>query len=458
MINNLSSCVSWLIFFSIIGLILTFFLPWVSIHENDQGKEKMLFNFEMMKDSNDVNLNYLSEKVELVHLAFASILVFSLFSFLGMMMFYSERFKTLGQIFLSIGGILIAVSSFLTIFHSINFVRNVNNFETISVSNVTLVMNHPFILQLVGLACLILALYYNLNVAGYSIDYFQDNFRKQTGEKEDIKTAEVEPITSGEIKNAKQFEFKNQDSRSQPTKRTNAKTMEIEKWLNEMVKKQSQNAVYRSPEEKTNEIDTSVGKKDNEEIKDEVEDNIEEIDVSSEGDYSNSDSYEPDDRKTKKSVFETGNKKETLTTEIDKEKSSEKTDGKSYPSKSLDEVLSYAIEKRNLGKKQKKEIVQQKEDAKKKKNAKIVEKPEKEEQDNTPKEKKSYDPKQYQKPEGSKKQDSAKPGINEKDKKSETKTMKIRCPQCNQVFSIEKTDTIDKIKCPKCGYESDIQL
>jgi DNA-directed RNA polymerase subunit RPC12/RpoP len=41
--------------------------------------------------------------------------------------------------------------------------------------------------------------------------------------------------------------------------------------------------------------------------------------------------------------------------------------------------------------------------------------------------------------------------------KEQIKKFNVRCPQCKEIFSAEKSEEVTKIKCPHCGKEGIIK-
>ena len=60
----------WIINFSILGLVLTSLFPLVSVTENDAIKEDLYFDYKMMENSDNVEINSLVSDVNLINIVF----------------------------------------------------------------------------------------------------------------------------------------------------------------------------------------------------------------------------------------------------------------------------------------------------------------------------------------------------------------------------------------------------
>ena len=68
-----------IIFLSIICLFLISFIPWITIAENDRIKEDLHFSYEMMKNSDNAQINDLADNLNHINILFFAMLILLLF-------------------------------------------------------------------------------------------------------------------------------------------------------------------------------------------------------------------------------------------------------------------------------------------------------------------------------------------------------------------------------------------
>jgi hypothetical protein len=81
---------AWIIFFAIISLILIHFTSWISVETSIPG-ENVNYNFEMIKNSGNVEIQSLSENLDFLDLSLWLVVVFSLISYIGLTLYRCQK-------------------------------------------------------------------------------------------------------------------------------------------------------------------------------------------------------------------------------------------------------------------------------------------------------------------------------------------------------------------------------
>jgi len=364
------NAIGWIVLSSILGLILLSFLPMVTVNDTNTS-ESVTYNMALM-EKNSSQTGNLRKDLQTITIFFWIIIITSLLSFIGVINQLSEKFLSLGQIFLLMGCGTTIFSVLVVICHFI-LMRNVDGLENMSLTFIgPLPIKYIYIPLVMGIASLGCSGIYTWSIGTAAIKYFitekkskepkpkKEKLKKKTTKKEEKQTPAVKtPATIAS--------FKKQD--------------EIEEWLKGEI----------SQIEKTkDEIVEPVDEPEKEEIPLEPESSIE-VTVETE--------------KTEgKPTIAPFSKKEPLITKEEETKSL----GEVPTSPSFEKALSSAIEKRQATKK-KQDITEQEEE--------------------TPKE--EVVPKE----------------------KIVLGKLTVRCPQCKNVFKVEKEGKTTTIKCPHCGKE-----
>ena len=305
--------IGWIVLSSILGLILLSFLPMVTVNDTNTS-ESVTYNMALM-EKNSSQTGNLRRELQTITIFFWIIVIISLLSFIGIINQLSEKFLSLGQIFLLMGCGTTIFSVLVVIYHFI-LMRNVDGLENMSLTFIgPLPIKYIYIPLVMGIVSLGYSGVYTWSIGTAAIKYFitekkskepkpkKEKLKKKTTKKEEGQIPAVKtPATIAS--------FKKQD--------------EIEEWLKDEI----------SQIEKTkDEIVEPVDEPEKEEIPLEPESSIE-VTVESE--------------KTEgKTIAAPFSKKEPLITKEEEPKSS----GEVPTSPSFEKALSSAIEKRQTTKK-----------------------------------------------------------------------------------------------------------
>ena len=148
----------WIINFSILGLILTSLFPIISIPESDAVKEDLYFNYEMMENSEDIEILSLVDDINLINILFWSVIIVGLISF-----FCITYLTFLTRWYLSILAIIstvILIFSILLVLLQNNFLKAVSNIDYIILSSVFHPIKYFHIALIFGIILLICSIWY----------------------------------------------------------------------------------------------------------------------------------------------------------------------------------------------------------------------------------------------------------------------------------------------------------
>jgi ribosomal protein S27E len=152
----------WILNFSILGLILTSLFPIISIPESDAVKEELYFNYEMMENSEDVEIKSLVDDINLINILFWAVIIIGLISF-----FCITYLTFLTRWYLSILAIISAVIlifSILLVLLQYSFLKAVSNIDYIVLSSAFYVIKYWHIILFFGILMLICSIFYTLNI------------------------------------------------------------------------------------------------------------------------------------------------------------------------------------------------------------------------------------------------------------------------------------------------------
>ena len=105
LLDRIKKILSWIIFLSFFGIIFTSLIPWISVSETYPVEEDLFFNLDMMKKSNNENMITLSETVDLISISFFLLFCFCILSYLGLILYRSNKAKSISQIIIIIGDV-----------------------------------------------------------------------------------------------------------------------------------------------------------------------------------------------------------------------------------------------------------------------------------------------------------------------------------------------------------------
>jgi len=403
-----------ILFLSIICLLLISFLPWIAVAENGSVKENLHFNFEMMEDSDNLQINGLLNILMDIYILFWTIVIISLISFI-FIVYYALIKRTLlfRMLILASSSIIFVLCAFVVYFQII-FSRTIDEIDSISASMMIPPFAYAYVQFIISIFLLIFSGFYTINIINDTTKHFK-SYKIQKKEKK----KELEQKTTKGI----------------------SIESEIEKSLK--IPSKTDSLKNSSREEKLAEIDKLLAKKDSDKDKQK-----EDVDISKkESDKQVKDNLPSENEKI---VYEEKETEEEPIEDVEPEIKDNKQIKHPFPEKKpkkeieksdeiklsehFEKVLSTAIEKKQSEIKPK----QQKEE-------KIIKN-------------EKVEPSQIEK-----KQELIKPDFEndsyQKDIKENLtdKILKIKCPECNYIFPYNK-ESGKKIICPKCGKEGKIEI
>ncbi len=403
----------WILFLSILCLILISFLPWISVAENDQLKENLYFNYEMMKGSDNAQINDLANSLMVINILFWTVIVITLISFLLITYFTLIKNTLFGWILILTSSCITFVLCVLIVYFQIIFSRLINDIDFISASMIQSPFAYAYIQFILSLILLIFSGTFAITLVWDSIKQFKNQTKQK---KKEIKKIDEEKIP--DISTEKGIETSLKESEKIKTSLDSDKKnkiAEIDKLLEKKELSTDKQVVDKNPPKQElddeKQIAFSSAKKT---IEDEGK------------------TQEKHDQESETVIKEDNNLMGPFPPEEKKEKS-EETD-EIRLSEHFEKALSSAIEKKQSKMKLKES------DEKNKKHRKKVE------------------PKQME-------QEEKRPVTifkTEKillEKKGDTinKVFNVKCPECNHIFPFDIESDTQKITCPKCGKEGTLE-
>jgi DNA-directed RNA polymerase subunit RPC12/RpoP len=394
-----------ILFLSILCLIFISFLPWISVAENDRISEDLHFNYEMMRKSDNTQINYLANSLMDINILFWTIIVISLISFLILIYFISIKRTNFCQVLILTASIIIFILCIVVIFFQIIFSRTISDIDYITASMLFSPFAYAYIQFILSIFLLVISGSYTINLLKETIGVIQIQQKEKKKKLEKILNKSVGDGVEASIKDIEKVK-----THIDPERKT--KLAEIEKLLDKKEIQRDKQVIDINPSDE--DIEKIVEKEESlekEPIKEE-ENIIEDQDKKSE--------VKSKESENQIKPFPTVEKKE----EID-------DDEEIHQSEYFENVLSSAIKKKQSEMKTKKSNDNKKTKEEKKETAKNIEK-----QDINFKTDKIY---------------------LEKKGDSINKIINIKCPDCNQIFPSEKIDEKQKITCPNCGKQGNVK-
>ena len=383
---------TWIIFLSIIGLIMISLFPWITVKETKPVEDHLYFNFEMMKKSIDDNIITLAENINLINNLFFLILIFAILSYIGLTINKSRINNLIAQIIMLIAAAVITITNILIFYLQYNFVKIAEDIEGVSTAHMIPFIKFIYFPMIISILILIYSVSYLWRISSHL--YY--NYKEKTEIKNKL-TPRPQPPKIPEKKIEKQNEpiiKQKAILQTNTDEKTTLNHGEIEDWLKDELKSMG-SGVEEKKEEKIEETEekTSDEKPENTETdKTEIkkEENLEET-------------KKPDEKEP----------------EIKKEAKTEQSYTEYY-----EKALSSAINKKQ------KEI--------KNKNA-----------ENKKNEKKTSEKKETRKEKTDEQSEKIK-------FETEKQSINVYCPNCGNVFMVEKTGFTKNTKCPKCGRDTSL--
>ena len=431
---------AWIMFLSITGLVLTSILPWISVTETTPSQGELFFNLEMMKKSYNEEVIDLSEKINLIDISFFLVLIFSILSYLSLTIYRSQKYSSFSQLIMIIEGCAIVILSALIIFLNFNFIKTVEDLEGISTAYILLSIKYIYIVLIVGVGLLISSVPYTGIVVTYSVKYLRDLAKqKKSGQK----TSEQEKLLKKNIDKYEGNITKDQLLKEQlylrkkPTDKLISESIEIEDWLKdelENIERPTENIKKQIEKSLLQEEDFQIEKEETEKEKPPSEINFTLKDTEAK------DEKEIREKTTQELEKEIPSLKKPITESFKSEDKKIETELSENiaESKSFENILSSAIEKKQ------KEIKKTDFNHQKNETSETMEKKDIQEEDSEEIEKTDTSDVETMEDKSS-------------ELNYETRLFTVRCPECKNVFTVKKTGTVTDIKCPRCGKEGIIR-
>jgi len=403
----------WIILLSILCLILISFLPWISVTEDGMLKENLNFNYEMMKGSNNQQINDLARNLMYINILFWTIIVISLISFLFITYYALIKSSFFSLMMVLTSAFIIFALSLLVIYFQINFSRSFNDIEYISASMINSYFAYAYIQFIISLILIVFSVKYTITFFKDSIKLFKSISKQKTKtineiEEKDITTKFEEKEIGASIKGLKTNKSSFESERE-------AKLAEIEIMLAKKEQIPDKDKIDEDKSKSEPEIEEPIELSSHEETLAVVEETKQEIEQEN----------KKEDQEEKISI-------QPFPPEKPKEKSKDTDEVKL--SQYFEEALSSAIKKKQSKIKTKESI------------------------EKDVKQKKPSSSKQVEQ-----KQEKTEPIFQtekillEKKGNKIKKIFNVKCPECNHIFTNDKEGNNKKIKCPECGKEGTLK-
>ena len=265
--KKIENLLVWVIFLSIIGLILISFLPWVSVTEDDWIKEDLYFNFEMMKQSNNEQISIFENELDFLSILFWVLIILGFVSLIGIIIHaFGKTIPTV--ILLLVLSVIILIFSILIFYFQWTFIRTVENADNISLAALTPYFHYAYIPLIFNIALLIFSARNTAVISLYSMKILKDHKKQKKEPKKG---------TPGK-KKSKKLQKKESESKIEKTpkqekpilKKTplelekDKKRIEMEQWITGEVKGMEK----QTKPEKQIEIEESFEPEESEDVKD----------------------------------------------------------------------------------------------------------------------------------------------------------------------------------------------
>jgi hypothetical protein len=173
---------NWIIVLGIIGLVLTSFLPWISIAETDSVKEDLHFNYEMIKKSENDQIKNLADDLDLISILFWVVIIVSIISFISITIHVSGKYSNLGHLIMLIGCTTL-IFSILVVTSQLTLIQTIQDIDTISASAIFSHINYAYIPLTFGILLSVLSGAYTGIVVLYSIEKLRSSIKAKKEEK-----------------------------------------------------------------------------------------------------------------------------------------------------------------------------------------------------------------------------------------------------------------------------------
>lgn len=197
LLDRIKKILSWIIFLSFFGIIFTSLIPWISVSETYPIEGDLFFNLDMMKKSTDKNMITLSETVEQISLCFLLLFCFCILSYLGLILYRSNKAKSISQIIIIIGGCTFVVLSVSIVRFNYYFIKIVQDSEDKSLPEILGPIKFAYLPLITGIFSLVLSIIFTWIIITFSVQFFKEKTRKNIKSKDEQinkKTSDTEVV------------------------------------------------------------------------------------------------------------------------------------------------------------------------------------------------------------------------------------------------------------------------
>ncbi|MEF8879570.1 MAG: hypothetical protein V5A64_04180 [Candidatus Thermoplasmatota archaeon] len=212
---------SFLVFLSILCLVFAHFIPWFYV-DSIEKKGGLYFSLDMAKKSDNLEIQSISEKVNLLTISLWVILSFSLLSYIGLTFYRIEKYELASFLIMLAGGIGCLISSILGLFFNYKSIIAIQESSILHQSLLIYVFYYPYIPFFIMFLLAFLAILYNTKVVPDSIKYFQSIIKKNREIRKKVNRVSEEEVypSSGKI-----------EDYTESTEEASESEEEVEDWL-----------------------------------------------------------------------------------------------------------------------------------------------------------------------------------------------------------------------------------
>ena len=156
-------------FVSIICLFLISIIPWITIAENETPKQDLHFSYEMMKLSDNPQIQDLSAKLNRINILFWTILVVGLISLIFIIYYAFLKKSLFTPLLLIISTSVTFIISVLIVYFLIIFFRSIKDIDNCSVSMIQSNFAYAYILLIIITILSIYSAISTITISVYSI-------------------------------------------------------------------------------------------------------------------------------------------------------------------------------------------------------------------------------------------------------------------------------------------------
>jgi len=158
--------------------------PWISVQENNSGKDTIYQNKYIMEDSFDSDIKNLSEKIDLVSILFFITIIFSIISILGITLFYIRRYYNFSLGLINFAGFSFFATVIIIIYFVFSIMSDISNISGVTYSDMLGSFRIEFSLFLIGFISIIFSTIYIYFSISYTIEFYNE-IKKESNVLED---------------------------------------------------------------------------------------------------------------------------------------------------------------------------------------------------------------------------------------------------------------------------------